>query len=71
MSQALYLQISSLGTTRQLFTIIDKQMPAMMFVFCNTTTYLVGATMDFDVHLLNCFNFIILPVQNISNLQIR
>ena len=51
MSQALYMQISRLRSTRQFFAIIDKQPPTLILVFCDTSANLMSAAMDYNVHI--------------------
>ena len=39
----------------ELFSVINKQLPAFMLIFCDATTYLVGATMNGNLHVLELF----------------
>ncbi len=51
--QPLNLNGFGLRATRQLFSIINKELPAVMLILCYATAYLVSATMDCNLHLSN------------------
>jgi hypothetical protein len=50
MSQALNFEVAGLWRAGQLFAVIDKQSPSVVFVFGNATTNLVATAMYCYVH---------------------